>query len=1093
MRRSLITVFVSCALTICLGARGFAQARKPAAKEPAKKARRAPADKPARKPASKSAAKDASQQDAPQPVTEDASKQKDAPQQAAQDEKKPASKTATKPAAKTTRKGAGARQAAAEAELAELLKLPAAERVVRLQAFAEGNAPAALKARAVEHLVSAHAALGDERLQAGDAAGGVAAFRQAVALAPNTMSDRLYVEVVAQFPANLFLRGQGEAAVEVARLVEAKVKDNPQRLLALAPFYLQLEQADEAARLADEALALAPDLAAAHQARGAARRLQLRLDEATAEYRRALELDPKSALSRRNLADLLRATGKPADALALYREQLAADPNDRPAQTGVVLALLDAGQREDAERELTAALEAEPRNLLLLVGAGYWFAAHGDAARALELAGRAVQLEPRYTWAQITAARALVAQQRAADAERALRFARQYGRFPTLDYELANALAAAGLYEEAAEELTHSFALKGDQLETQLAGRVPTQAASFIDLLAPERRASIYQFAPADTEANARALKGLFAFYLALSALDAPGADAAAHESALTAAARDFTAGEDDLRAFRQLYVADRLARRGVALTTAAELAEAAKAGVEAAAATPAASVAVAADELRSVRARAIAAGGTPNFPAVPREALLKILRGRTEELLGWALFNQGKTAEAAVALRRAVSVLPDGSLYARNAQWRLGSVLAAAGQPKDALAAYLKGYDRQAPDPTRRAIIENAYTKVHGSLAGLDALIGPAPAVAEAPAAASPAPISTSPAPARTSSAPARTSPATLPAEYTTPSAAPAATPAASAATSATSANTSATPTATPAEVSTPPTETSAQPAPTPTPSETPANNAADAPKTDAPRNNMSKDGNSPARNADDARKADDSSVRKADDDQPRRADDSPPRPVETDAPPPKPSESPAPPAEDQPPAVGVAATPTHEPPSAVPTPTPVESKPDAPVESKPASVEPAPPDVKPTNDAKSATTDAKPAATDAEPAVESASSAGASRAEGRGAGRVRPRRAKEGAASACALALSVESMLLTSNGGASTVTATLEGQASGTTDIEATTANWADIIVLREPQDPAPNAARYTVTSISRKTGTFLVTFKSSCGTKAMAVAVK
>src|SRR5918911_816328 len=226
------------------------------------------------------------------------------------------------------------RRPAAQAELEELLKLPPAERVTRLQAFLDAKPPAAVRTRAVEHLVVAHATLGDEQLKAGDAESGVAEFKQALGPAPADMSDKLFVEVVAQFPANLFLRGQQAAAREVAQLIEAKVKANPQRLLALAAFYLNIEQPDEGARLAEAARTLAPDLAAAHQALGAAYRLALRLDDAAAEYKRALELDPKSSVSRRNLAELLRASGKPEDALALYREQLAAEPADRVTQAG---------------------------------------------------------------------------------------------------------------------------------------------------------------------------------------------------------------------------------------------------------------------------------------------------------------------------------------------------------------------------------------------------------------------------------------------------------------------------------------------------------------------------------------------------------------------------------------------------------------------------------------------------------------------------------------------------------------------------------------------------------------------------------------
>jgi tetratricopeptide (TPR) repeat protein len=942
MRRELISLLGL--LTIVVGlcpAAVRAQTHKPAAKPTT--AKKATAKQPAAQPAKTTAAS----KPASKPTTKPASKTAKT------------TKSANKPTAAAARKPTGA-----QAEFEELIKLPPAERVPRLQAFIETNPPAALRARAVEHLVIAHAALGDERLQAGDEPGGVAEFKQALAVAPADMSDKLFVEGVSQFPANLFLRGQQAAAGEVAQLIEAKVKDNPQRLLALAAFYLNIERTDEAARLAEAARTLAPDLAAAHQALGAAYRLALRLDDAANEYKRALELDPKSALSRRNLADLLRATGKPADALALYRELLTAEPTDRLAQAGVVLSLLDAGQHEDAERELDAALKDEARNLPLLIGAGYWFAAHNDAARAVELAGRAVDLEPRYTWAQVALARALVGARRAVEAERALRFAREYGHFPTLDYELANALAAGGLYEEAAEELARAFTLKDGQLETQLAGRVPVHADNFIELLAPERRASIFQFAAADTDANARSLKGLLAFYLALNANSAD-------EAALAAAARDFTAGDDPLRAFRQLYAADRLARRGLALSTARDLAEAAKGGIEAAADTPVASVAIAADELRLIRARAINAGGTPDFPSVSRDTLVKVMRGRTEELFGWALFNEGKAGEAVTALRRAVSVLPADSLYMRNAQWRLGAALAANGQQQEALTAYVKGYDRLAPDPARRAIIEALYTKINGSTNGLDTLIGPAlVSSANANTVAPPAAASDTP----------PTQASTPPVVSDTPAPTPGATP---------TPESKPVETVPPATVAPTPTATPTEPASTPTPT---------------------------------------------------------PEPV---------------------------ATPT---PAPVATPSPVEPQP-TPADAKPADTKPVEAEPKPTE-----SESAHPAVDEKPPADGESKTA----AKPGAAPRSRAQRAPE-----CALTLSTDSMLLTA-GGASTLTASLEGQTRGA-DITTSTINWADILILREPQDAASTTAHYTISSISKKTGTFVVVFASPCGNKEVAVTVK
>jgi uncharacterized membrane protein YgcG/tetratricopeptide (TPR) repeat protein len=631
------------------------------------------------------------------------------------------------PATKTV---VASRDTPERAEMETLVKLRPAERIEKLKAFIEAHPNSPLKTSATELIVSARAALGDEKLQGGDAAGGVEQFRLAIAESPEKMSDGLFTKVVSQLPLNLFLRGERAAAFEASRLIETKVKDDPKRLLALAGFFLNIEDADEAARLSDMAVKLAPEMAAAHHALGASRHIALRLDDAATEYARALELDPKLTAARRSLADLRRASGKAEEALALYREQLTIDRADKPARAGVVLSLLELGKKEEAESELAAALKDDPRNMALLVGASYWHAAKGEPARAEELANKAIEIEPRYTWAHIALARSLVAQKRALEAERILRFARRYGNFPTLDYELASALAFSGLYEEAAAELARSFTIKDGQLETRLAGRVPAKAADFIELLAPERRAGIFQATAADTEANARMLKGLLAFATALNRAEGRSADVAA----LTSAQADFLAGEDAMLAYRQLYAASRLLARGVELNTVFELAESAKGHIEAALEVPVATIAVLGDELREERARAMTSGGFLTVGDVPRNVLSNILRGRIEDITGWAYFNQDKTSEALTHLKRGLSVLPENSAWWRTAQWHLGAILEATGNRPDALAAYLKGYNPTAPNPVQRAIIEALYRKVNGSLQGLDAKLGAAPSVSSNP-----------------------------------------------------------------------------------------------------------------------------------------------------------------------------------------------------------------------------------------------------------------------------------------------------------------------------------------------------------------------
>ncbi|HZI18631.1 MAG TPA: tetratricopeptide repeat protein [Pyrinomonadaceae bacterium] len=611
---------------------------------------------------------------------------------------------------------------APQGELDDIARLAPAERVERLRAYLEANPEAASAARARELLTVARAALGDERLRASERLAGVELFRAAVTEAPEEMSDKLFFEVVSQLPANLYLLGEPEAAVELAREVESRAASSAPRLLSVAAFYLSVERAGEAARVAEKAVALQPDLAAAHQALGAAYRVGLRLEDAAAAFARAAELDPNSAGARRSLADLLRATGKSEEALALYRQRLEADPQDSGARAGVVLSLFDAGRRAEAERELEAALFDQASNLPLLVGAAYWYASRGEGRRALELAERAVALEPRYrwVWARVAHARALLALNRPLEAERSLRAARELGTFPTLDYELASALAAAGLYDEAAEELARSFVVRNGQIETRLAGRLEARAYSFGELLAPERRAGLFQFAGAETAARERTLKALLALHQATGRAGEGNTDA----GAAALAAREFGEGNDALRAYRNLYAATRLAERRVAGRAAVEQAQAAIEGVEVALSAPLAPVALFADELRELRARARESGQEMIVPEMPRERLSKVMRGRIEEAAGWALYNEGQTAEAVVRLRRAVSVLPENTDWWRNAQWRLGAALEASGSHRDALAAYVRSY-RLSPDPSRRVVIETLFRRLNnGSANGLEALL---------------------------------------------------------------------------------------------------------------------------------------------------------------------------------------------------------------------------------------------------------------------------------------------------------------------------------------------------------------------------------
>src|SRR6185436_14915742 len=98
-------------------------------------------------------------------------------------------------------------------------------------------------------------------LKDGDRAAGLQQLSLTISEAPANISDKLFAGVVAQIPSNLYLRGEREAAFDAARAIETKFGTDPKRLLVLSSFYLGVEEGEQAARLAAEAVKLAPEMA----------------------------------------------------------------------------------------------------------------------------------------------------------------------------------------------------------------------------------------------------------------------------------------------------------------------------------------------------------------------------------------------------------------------------------------------------------------------------------------------------------------------------------------------------------------------------------------------------------------------------------------------------------------------------------------------------------------------------------------------------------------------------------------------------------------------------------------------------------------
>jgi tetratricopeptide (TPR) repeat protein len=626
-------------------------------------------------------------------------------------------------------------------------------------------------------LATTRAELGNTKLVAGDARGAIPLLKDAAAEAPSPIPDQLWNELLSKIPANLYFRGARDEAYAVAASLEAKSGESVLQSLALANFYLTVEDGSAARRVAERVVGANPASSAGYQALALSYRIDFKLDESAVAYAKALELEPGSLIAKRGLAEARRSLDKSDDAVTLYREILEKEPGDVPAQTGLVLALFDVGKRTEAETELAKAISANENNVILLAGAAYWYAAHGYGDRAIELAQKAIAADPRYIWSHIALARGLMLQKKPVEAEKALFTAQRYGNFPTVQYEMAAARLAAGYYRDAASELAKSFSVKDGVVSVKLGGRVPREGKDMTEIIGYERRASIFTPTAADDPDSSAKLAALLEFTQTLDATE-PNADA------VSSAADKFVSGDDKMKVYRQLYAAGELLEQRVALPKVIELTAAATAGVDQGIDTASAPTAVMAPAIYDIRASSMAQGQYVNVPDIPKNTMSTIVRGEIEMLSGWAAFQMNKPEDAVIKLKRGLSVLPPDSYWSRLATWRLGASLVAAGREAEGLDAYIKAYKSAGtPDPLRYTVIEGVYRRLNGNTDGLEAKVGPNPnqtvARVEPPVEASPTretkvpdPVPTpDTTPAAGDSAPVQQLPAGVPAALPSPS----------------------------------------------------------------------------------------------------------------------------------------------------------------------------------------------------------------------------------------------------------------------------------------------------------------------------------
>jgi serine/threonine-protein kinase len=173
----------------------------------------------------------------------------------------------------------------------------------------------------------------------------------------------------------------------------------------------------KARNAAQTALSLAPNLAAAHGARGFVLLTpDLDFAAAEAEFRRAEKLAPADAGPKNNLGFVFAVQGRLKEAEDMMRQTLALDPLGVTRYLNLARILIGGGRYDEAEAALRKAIELQPAAARLHAYLTMLDVLRGNAAAALQDA----QLEPKGFWQDYALALAQQAQSDRATADAAL-------------------------------------------------------------------------------------------------------------------------------------------------------------------------------------------------------------------------------------------------------------------------------------------------------------------------------------------------------------------------------------------------------------------------------------------------------------------------------------------------------------------------------------------------------------------------------------------------------------------------------------------------------------------------------------------------
>jgi tetratricopeptide (TPR) repeat protein len=612
--------------------------------------------------------------------------------------------------------------------------------------------------QAKQLLMREYSLRGEQHLREGSPQNAAKDFSSVLRLAPEKITDKIFDQFIFPMPVAMSAFGYRVESVDLMRSFEKRFENDTNRLVQIGFFYVQIEAPLEAVRVLEQTVKLAPGDHRAHNALGSAYLINLRLNDALAEFERALELDANDEFANLNIANILRSTGDFERAEQAYRKHIKLKQDDSEAHGGLAITLFALGRDELAQRELQLAMQLDSNDYRILTQLAFFFLNRKKPDIARPLIDRAARIVPRYAWVHIAKANADLLENKYGDSLSTMITAQEYGQFATMNFELVKMLMAVDGYDQALDVMSKAFTVTPDgEFETLLGGVSKARSQRLDLLIERERQASLYlnespttalQFrlaeamgridryiqiasaakkqASANSTAGNRkrppagATKGAKsprsnvdeaitesrprrAAENSVSANDplSAGRDAALQGmDELLRAITTFTTLDDGRQAFRMIWVARKLTEQGLALDAAEQLARRAIAVAE--------SVTEPDNSMRDA-------------PLLDREGRRAVYLGRAHDALGWTLFKKGDTRQAIANLTKSVEVyLP--SAERKTALWHLAVATEDAGDNKNALEFYIASFEiGSTGEKVRKAQIESLYKKVNGSLAGLE------------------------------------------------------------------------------------------------------------------------------------------------------------------------------------------------------------------------------------------------------------------------------------------------------------------------------------------------------------------------------------